>query len=218
MTVKVWLDGHQSDLEALAQVFSTGETRVVREDHRYYLTSPAIDNPPEGTKPYIVAGQLLVTLNGLCAVHHEDFRPVALAGAVTDSGSVTIYPDPARVEVRGGRPTSAHPPNEPSPWPGRIALAASHPDLAEVLSIMGGAQLGWPGLYAVYEIIRQSIKQTEVHELLGVDRRTVGRFTGSAQAGRHARPSGLPSDPMTLAQGRDFVNHLVEVWMNSLDT
>ena len=42
------------------------------------------------------------------------------------------------------------------------------------------------------------------------------RFTGSTQPHRHARPSGVHANPMSLAEGRDFVNGLVIKWMQSL--
>jgi hypothetical protein len=52
VTVKAWLEGHQCDLQDLAELLSSGDVRVVREDDSYYLTSPKIDNPPQGATFY----------------------------------------------------------------------------------------------------------------------------------------------------------------------
>ena len=45
MTVKVWLEGHQFDLEALAELLTTGDIRVETDgDGGFYLTADEIDN------------------------------------------------------------------------------------------------------------------------------------------------------------------------------
>jgi len=67
----------------------------------------------------------------------------------------------------------------------------------------------------VFEIVEDSIP-TEVHQLGSVTRNTVRRFKGSAQPYRHARPSGVHPNPMSLAEGRDFVSKLVVAWMSTL--
>jgi hypothetical protein len=61
-TKKVWLEGHPFDLQALAELLPSGDTRVVREDDQFYLTSSDIENPPNGVKPYAVAIALLPTM------------------------------------------------------------------------------------------------------------------------------------------------------------
>jgi hypothetical protein len=47
-----------------------------------------------------------------------------------------------------------------------LALAATHPEVAELLNIMGRVQpLGWVELYKVHEIIRDAIQPKKIHEL-----------------------------------------------------
>jgi hypothetical protein len=226
MTKKVWLDGHPFDLEDLADLLESGDTRVVREGDRFYLTSHNIDNAPQGVEYYDAAGQLITKINGLGHIYKPDFRPVTLSGECTEGGLRHFFVAALPVEIRigMGSPTvtvtdsdgNTVPP-EPSPWPARFALAASHPAVAEVLDIMGQhTALEWPHLYNVFEIIKDSVSPTKVHQLGSVTRNTVSRFTGSAQPHRHARPSGVHPNPMSLAEGRDFVSKLVTAWMTTL--
>jgi hypothetical protein len=49
MTNKAWLEGHEFDLEDLADQLAAGDVRVVRDEteNAYYLTSPG-DRQPAG--------------------------------------------------------------------------------------------------------------------------------------------------------------------------
>lgn len=129
MTKKVWLEGHLFDLQDLASLLASGDTRVVREGDEFYLTSFDIDNPPQGVEYYRAAEQVLISVNGLGRVNKSDFRPVALSGRCTegDSQHVFIRVPSIQNRARMGTPTVAVTnsdgtvvPNEPSPWPGRF--------------------------------------------------------------------------------------------------
>jgi hypothetical protein len=85
VTTKAWLQGHQFDLQDLAELLVTGDVRVVHdvEEGSYYLAAPQIDNPPEGTTLYDVAQRLLAHINGIGRVNKaDDFRPVQLTGQI----------------------------------------------------------------------------------------------------------------------------------------
>jgi hypothetical protein len=51
VTVKAWLEGHQFDLEDLAQLLATGDVRVVQDtdEDGYYLTHPRSTTRPKRT-------------------------------------------------------------------------------------------------------------------------------------------------------------------------
>jgi hypothetical protein len=225
VTKKVWLEGHPFDLQALAELLPSGDTRVVREDDQFYLTSSDIENPPDRVKPYVVAKGLLPTINGLARVHNPDFRPVELSGKYTDGGSTTIFSGAGTLEIRVGITGAATVTDKdgnivfprPSPWPDRYALTRSHTDLADALKIMARSKsLGWRDLYDVFEIIRRSVTEKKMRGLGWATKKRLSLFTHSAQQERHARPSSVPETPMSLAEGRDFVNGLVIEWMRSL--
>jgi hypothetical protein len=238
VTTKAWLEGHHFDLEDLAQLLATGDVRVVHDadasdDNAYYLTAPEIDNPPKGTTFYDVAQRLLSHINGLGRVYKADFRPVQLTGRYDTPTRQHIVVAPAAFEARfrlqadgvvtgpDGQPK----PNPPSPWPNRFALAATHPDVGEVLDIMGSSEpLGWGELYKVHEIIRDAIKRKKIAELGWASNADDSAFTASANradvsgsGARHARNSGsTPTRTMTLAEGRSYISDLVTKLLDSL--
>lgn len=235
MTVKAWLEGHQFDLEDLAQLLATGDVRVVQDtdEDGYYLTAPEIDKPPETNRFDIPAERLIVRANGLGRAKSADFRPVKFSGKCTTPDGRNLHFAAANLESRAritatsvGIGADGQPlPDSPSPWPNRFALATTHPDVAEVLDIMGSPEpLGFVELFKVHEIIVDSIKPKKIHKLGWATKSDDSAFTGSAnrpdvsgRAARHARLPGLPPKrTMTLAEGRSYVSGLVTKWLDSL--
>ena len=239
MTTNAWLDGHQFDLQDLAELLSLGDVRVVREDDSYYLTSPEIDHPPQGATFYEVAASLLAHVNGLGRVKNPSFRPVELNGKYTEGESqhgesqhYVVSPAPAEIRVRtwaAGVVTKSDGtivPDPPSPWPDRFALAETNPDVAKVLQIMSsGEKLDWVALYKVYEKVERDIKRATIVKLGWATDDEISAFTGSANnykvsgdAARHAvdKGSGYPKHTMTIDEGRAFISDLVTKWLGSL--
>ena len=136
-----------------------------------------------------------------------------------------IFPLAATLEVRGNTAmvTVTDPDGNigfpgPSPWPDRLALARSRPDLAKALGIMtrSTSSLGWSDLYNTFEIIRRSVNEKKMQERGWATKKRLSLFRRSAQPERHPEPSSVPENPMSLAEGRDFVRGLVIKWMQSL--
>ena len=65
VTIKAWLEGHQFDLQDLAELLAEGDVRIVHDDAEdaYYLAASEIDNPPAGSEFDDVAQRLLVHIN-----------------------------------------------------------------------------------------------------------------------------------------------------------
>ncbi|MBM7784901.1 hypothetical protein [Tenggerimyces flavus] len=233
VTVKVWLDGHEFDLQDLADLLPSGDTRVVKEGTAFYLTSTQIDNRSADVQFYEIAQQLLPTINGLGRANHAGFRPVSLSGRYDDGdqshtvvGAATIEAR-ARMHAAGVVTDSAGVPrpDPPPPGPARASLAATNPHAREVLAILGQPQmLGWVELYKVHEIIRDSIGKAQLQHLAGTTPTMHSAFTASANRpdvsgsrARHARMGGSPpKHSMTEGEGRDFVSRLVTAWLDSL--
>jgi hypothetical protein len=235
VTMKAWLDGHPFDLQDLADLLANGPVRVVRDsdsDHeRYYLTAPEIDDPPNGIPFYDAARLLLSKVNGLGRTNKSDFRPVTLSGRYSDAAGEHLIVTPAAAEARArltatvvvtgadGQPL----PEPPSPWPGRFAVAATCPEVAEVLDMMGRVEpLGWVELYKIHEIIRDAIRPDKIVGRGWTDTGSDSAFTASANLpgvsgseARHARMQGTPKRTMSLAEGRSFVGELVTKWLDS---
>ncbi len=235
MTTKAWLEGHQFDLADLAELLASGDVRVEHDDDEdaYYLTAPEIDNPAKINRFDIPAERLLVRINGLGRARSADFRPVTLSGKYTNADGDHIFVAAPPMEARARLtatavvlgPDGQPKPDPPSPWPGRLALADTHPEVAEALNIMGCVQpLGWVELYKVHEVIRDAIQPKKIYELGWATKADDSAFTGSANRAdvsgdeaRHARNSGPPpTRTMSLAEGRSYISDLVTKWLDLL--
>lgn len=234
MTVKAWLEGDKTDLDALTVMLSSGDVRVVYDDDKdaYYLTAPAIDDPEQPGRFDSPATALIGRVNGLARSRSAHYRPVKLTTHYTDADGkdrqivsaafgLTLRPV-IGFFVGGGNGVAIADP--PSPWPERLTLADSNGDVAEVLEIMGLVEpLGWVELYKVHEIIRESIQPTKIPDLGWADKATDSAFTGSANLpevsgadARHARMKGAPKRTMTIEQGRAYISDLVTKWLDRL--
>lgn len=69
------LDGHEFDLQDLADWLLSGNIRVAKDDVGYYLSATVIDNPPEGKTFYEAAQDLLPVVNGIGCLKSANFRP-----------------------------------------------------------------------------------------------------------------------------------------------
>jgi hypothetical protein len=208
VNVRAWLSGHPFDLQTLAELFASGDTRVVKEGEDYALTSTEIDNRPDGVPCYEVAAAVLRRVNGLARVlRSDDYRPVGLTGRYQEGDGnhtvvsadvaeararaypVTVVVGSATLEARAhvsavgevtrdGAPTSQPAP----PGPSDLALVASHPHLAEVLDLMGAdtKALNWVALYKVYEIIREDVRQDKIETRGWASGTEISAFTASA--------------------------------------
>jgi hypothetical protein len=157
-----WLEGNPADLQDLANLLASGQSDVqlAHEGDAYYLTAPTIDNPPEGTTFYDAARRVIDHINGLARVMNPSIQAVRLSGRYTqgESEHVIISPPPMEARIRMGTPTvivtkpdGTIVPAPPSPWPGYLALAATNPDVADVLEMMNHVPLGWGDLFKIHE-------------------------------------------------------------------
>ena len=71
---KARLDGHEFDLQDLADWLPSGNIRVAKDDVGYYLSAAVIDNPPEGKTFYEAAQDLLPIVNGIGSLKSAKFR------------------------------------------------------------------------------------------------------------------------------------------------
>jgi hypothetical protein len=236
VTVKAWLEGDIHDLQALERLLDDGDPRVVRDPDReaYYLTAPEIDNPPSGRAFYETAKELIARINGFGRVADPGFRPVRLSGAFSegDSQHQVIFAE-AALELRVSMQASATVRHEdgtvvppaPSPWPGRLALAAKHPDVAEAFEIMSQFEpLGWSELFKVHEKIQDSIGGSipKMGWASNADDDAFGasanRYDVSGRDARHARREKRlpPKRTMTIQQARHYISGIVIKWLEWL--
>jgi hypothetical protein len=174
---------------------------------------------------------LLRRVNGVAQALSSDVRAVGLTGrfsdetgrhhqvVLADSAEVRARANPVTVSVGGKQP-----PPPPAPGPGYVQLAQIHPDVAEVLDLLGNADPapGWAELYKVHEILLDNVPG--FYQRGWVTRDQIGTFTGSANrrevSGDLARHARLKGDPprrtMTLGEARQLIGALVTRWLDWL--
>lgn len=185
MTVRALLDGHQVDLQEIAELFPDGDPRVAArpdEDGQYYLESAALDPVfADAEKMHDAAAALLIRLNGAARLQSDNFRPVRLAGRydrpsasggtestiqITDTAHardrvVVVAVEGIESGERVGTPTVSVDGKRVDQQGGGaryLTLAATHSDVAELLALAGNAeQLDWIELYKVFEIVKDAV-------------------------------------------------------------
>ncbi|GAC69732.1 hypothetical protein [Gordonia soli] len=231
-TTKAWLDGEGYELTVAAEQFRTGDTRVVREGERHYLTDPALDSCPADAL-VDTATPIVQRVNAVCRMADSGFRSLALAGNFAHSdGAVTNAV--ARAEIRARafagvvvttRGGTVQPPG-PSAAQRLATAAAADSEVAAIVAIMGsgGGQLGWVDLWKVYEHVRKYANQSApsgkgkaIVRIGWATTQEVEDFEASANhpqlsgpEARHAYRSSSPSgNKIELREGRDLINRLV---------
>jgi hypothetical protein len=160
---------------------------------------------------------------------------VKLAGTYTDGESRNVVVGAATAEgrvrvVAAGRVTGpdGHPkPDPPSPWPARLALAETNPEVGKVVKLLGGGEkLDWYALFKVYELVDNAVGGEQQMRQNGWATSTQqSAFRASANlekvsgdAARHAvdKGAGAPKETMTIEQGHSFISELVRKWLETL--
>lgn len=240
MTVKARLEGDVFDLDALVELFAEGEPRVSKESDGYYLASAQLDGLIDDGGRLVATGSLLLRhISGVARALDSSFRPVTLSGQFTDTigeGKRHHIVAADTIEVRCkamaiGVVTGDSQPAQlaPPPGPALLRLVQDHPDVAEVLDILGqpSVSLSWIDLWKVFEIVRHNVGGGEALAARAWASRTGAEaFKQSANhpsisgpGARHARRPGIPSgQTMTLAEGEQFIRKLVVAWWDSLST
>jgi hypothetical protein len=229
--MKARLDGHEFDLQDLAEWLPSGNILVAKDDVGYYLSAAVIDNPPEGKAFYEAAQDLLPIVNGIGCVKSAKFRPVKLDGRYQDGDKRHTVIGVATIEERErvhavGIVTGPDGKEKPQPPPPGIAYAGltARPEVAEALTILAAPGGGWIELYKVYEIIRDAVKPVALDKSGLATKDELNAFTGSANrpdvgglGARHARIDGdPPKRTMTELQAREFIGRLLRAWMDAL--
>ncbi|MBW0274898.1 hypothetical protein ATM97_27215 [Nocardia sp. MH4] len=198
----------------------------------FYLAAAELDACPDLHSFREVATRVLARVNGVARAVDSNYRPVNLAGRYNDGKDAVVTVD-AAFEMRftmtavvvvrdaNGREVPPPPPAEPV----YVQVAASVPDLAEALDMMGKpGLLGWGEMYKVFEIVTHHVPEGVRRKDLGISRADETRFTSSAnhpgatgehRDGRHARPL-RPELKVRWSQddARQFISKLVLAWLS----
>jgi hypothetical protein len=232
MLIKARLQGHEFDLLTLAELFRESDPAVASDDEGYYLSFTAPDGLlDDGARLSDAASVLLRRANGVARTLSSDFRPVGLTGRFSDGTGrqhQVVLADTAEVRARANPVTVSmggeQPPPPPAPGPGYVQLAQTHPDVAEILDILGNADPApdWSDLYKIHEILLDNVPG--FYQRGWVTKDQISTFTASANRkevsgdfARHARWKGdPPKRTMTLVEARQLIGSLVISWLDWL--
>lgn len=249
--MRAGLEGHEFDLLTLAELFPDGDPRVVKDDKdgRYYLESAKLD--PHFTdvgRMEEVAEEILGQLIGIARLQPSEFHDVSLTGQFDRpkvdggrdaSGHVReswVWRERAMVAsvepmAARGRLTAAaeatHPDGaivEPAEPRGHryLRLVRAHPEVAELIRLLGTSDMSWEDLYKAYEVVRDASKQGRKPrwslDQLGYAKTDVDNFTETANVHRHAQSSRRPKRELTLAEAQEFVRDMAERWFRQLES
>ncbi|MEU1535482.1 hypothetical protein [Streptomyces fagopyri] len=240
MAVKARIEGHVFDLDTLCELFSAGDPQISKEDDGCYLGSHDMDGLiDEAGRLVETASRLLRRVVGVARALDSSFRPVALTGQYTDDSGDgkrhhVVAAAMAEIRVKAfavGVVTTAdgspRQPVSPPQGPPYMQLVKAHPDVSDVLDILGkpSVSMTWVDLYKVYEVVRHNAgSDAALKAKAWVPESDISAFTGSANRpdvsgseARHARlPGSSPKRTMTLAEGEAFIRKLVVAWWDSL--
>jgi hypothetical protein len=234
MRWRVTLEGEQADLDNLVRWFPTGPVCVVRDDDGTHLMGPDLDAETTAGDAYALAEQWLRQINGTAtALRGGDYWPVRLASRISDvdrpqdtyvmAGTAHAV---ARVhavvagETRDANGNLVPPPPEPGPV--ILGRSITDPALAEALRWMGAPDgPNWAHLWKAFEVLRKAAggSAADLSTRCGVTvdeidslRSSANDPTISGDDARHAVQQGSTATPMTIEQGRDFVDRLIRAW------
>ena len=234
VAVKARLEGHSFDLDCLARLFREGDPRVGSDEEGYYLASSAFDDLfQDGGRLYEAVSAVLRRANGVARALEDGFRPVRLSGRFSEDNGAhhhvvlaeTAEARDQALPVLVAKDGVTQQP--PSPAPGYLNAATHHPDVVEVLDLLGKdvVALRWFDLYKIYEIVRDNVGGEQgLIAKNWVPEAEIKAFRASANLpalsgveARHARrPPGTPKHTMTLHQARNMISGLVVAWLKSL--
>jgi hypothetical protein len=212
MITDALLKGHVFDLNALAQLFATGDPRVVQTADETLLEATVLDEPftaKDGGRLVEVAESILVRMNGTALLRDAAYQPVALADrfhrenqqhvtvndvvSIRDSISVARA-GVAQIQVRTPATVTANATGAPATTPvpegsRQLARAAAHQDADDLLVLIGSADpLGWDTLWKAMEIVRTAVGGTKA--LLATGWVTATEFDEFGYAANEPQASG----------------------------
>ena len=228
---KLWLTGDALDLAYLAAVLPVGDAQVMKDGDRFCMTSVEADSVPDA-QVREVARKLVARINAIGRLQNASFRPVQFADAYEHDAGVTVVGATATLRARSSMTAEAVVldadgsvvPQPPPPGPGRLAIAATNPDVAEVLQVLGQPQPpNFAELYKIDEIIKSSGRLKAVMQSAGVSdeerrlfKQTADHQDASGADSRHARNKQQPpKSPMAIDQARAMIGKLLTAWLDS---
>lgn len=205
----------------LTSLFAQGQLVVSSDDGYHFVSGDDINAASTAQEALQQAVQQLPLLNGIGRATDPAFRRVQLAGSVVEEGQPQRRHVFAEVKMEGRSRLTVGPPAPAVPDPMAVK-AAGDPALMEALTRLGDSpDASWVDLYKIFEVLRDAAGgQPALQRRVGLTKPEVSRFTltanhpdGGGDLARHARLGAEPpANPMSVAEGQQFIRHLIASW------
>lgn len=235
--------GGLEGVEILSAVFRAPDIRIVQapdytpegEGKRIYLSSNRFSDANTAEAAKALQSALLHVLNGYCQFVWPGF-PKVESNLLIELGPdgevreryITTVPDLGILQA--GDPIldllygdDGAPRGKLSPLPGDVARVLFRQPVRRALAFFGKGAPTWTELYAVLEVIEDSIGGSVVDEGWGssedrnVFKRTAQHPDTAGVDARHGAPSEPPPDePMSLREARNWIREILAKWLRHL--
>jgi len=226
----VELSGHQYDLAALAELFTLGDFRVIKETALFFLKCTNFDSLSDSDDVYTAAKSLIQVLNGIGSAYRPGCRGAELSGCI-----VRVQADGTRkrflhkfassglhladsVNADGGNPTM---PRVPTEADAAMQTALNEEVVRRALQFFS-LEKSWVNLYKVLDAVKDDMGTLDAVKAENwVPASEISRFTGTANNhtaaqgdARHGCDYGRPMQhPMSLAEAEHIIRTILVRWL-----
>lgn len=222
------ITGDDADLRMLAQAFTGRGVTIVERGSEFFLGGTEFASLTHAGTVRDRAREILASVSGASKLRLGSSKPIEVDHVVHLDGGrrhLTNFPEPAVLTLRALPVTLAvtradgtverHLPANPVV---EDLLKAMQSDaVKKVLRLWNAPQLLWTDLYRIFEVIQDGGGPIKANK------REVERFTRTANSvdaagdlARHGKEDTQPPPkPMTLQEGRAFIERLISDWLGS---
>ena len=220
------IQGNELDLSELADIFASSNICVHREEGLYYLTADELNSLDDPSEVHSRATSLIQLIWGLARIHLKTRTPL-LVGAISrirndgvkncyvqpEAASLSFQGELAAVGIGGGTPVINR---KESPIGAEFFLPLNDLTVQRVVILSAKAVSPWKDLYPILEIIKEDVLRegwVSDDEISRYKRTACNPATAGDDARHGVFNHPAPSNPMTEAEAKSFIESLVMRWL-----
>lgn len=231
MAWEVQLVGDTTDLRMLADSFAGDDLAVEAREAEFVLIAAEFEGLSSAGEVRDRAAELARNFSGATRLLLGSHRAITVGGVyrIREDGGrdITVFPDAATVRVRALPATvkvtnadGSVEVNRPAdPIVELVQTAVKDPAVRKALRLRDVANLDWPDLYRIFDVIEAHAGAVAKHGW--ASKADIKRFKHSANSvavagdsARHGHESTEPpAKPMSISDARRFVDGLLRQWL-----
>lgn len=232
---EIQLTGDTADLQMLSEAMQDGDISICEKEGKYILRARELDNLQNSDEVFTRVEEITRWISGISRIKLGAYKPIKV-GLLTqfrddgkkgvfvqaDTGVIRIRAFPASFSVThsDGRVEHHRPADSVKDW---LKVARKNPNVAKALRLINKDSLSWVELYRIYEVIEGDVgkrhivasgwsTETEISQF----KHTANSVAASGDSASHGKETTQPpKDPMSLKQGRAFIDALLKSWIAS---